>query len=471
MKKLQSWALLILIAVASFACDDNDSSNPVTPKTEFKVTEANGMTEVEGSTAQDFTFSASKKYLLKGFVYVQSGATLTIEPGTIIKGDKASKATLIIERGGKIMAEGTSSKPIVFTSAQVKGSRKSGDWGGIILLGDAPINLPNGTGKIEGGVDREYGGTNATDNSGSLKYIRIEFGGIAFQPDNEINGLTLGGVGSGTTLDYIQVSHSGDDSFEWFGGTVNAKHLVAYKTVDDMFDTDNGFSGKLQFLVGMSDPAVADVSGSNGFESDNDAQGSAATPKTSATFSNVSLFGPKANPEAAATDYNSNFKRGMHIRRNSSISVYNTLVAGWPTGLLLDDQSGNSSTTEANATSGSLKIKNVVIAGSGSKALTVFAGDATVTPNKPASTFDLAAFFNATGNNNSLIADYATLNLLNAFNQTAPNFLPAAGSVLLTTGATTGLDPFFENANYVGAFGTTDWTAGWTNWNANEVEY
>ncbi|MDQ3291344.1 MAG: T9SS C-terminal target domain-containing protein, partial [Bacteroidota bacterium] len=394
---------------------------------------------------------------------------LTIEPGTVIMGEKASKGTLVIERGGKIIAEGTAQKPIVFTSAQAKGNRAAGDWGGIIVLGKAPINLPNNNGRIEGGVDRDFGGTEAADNSGILKYVRIEFGGVAFQPDNEINGLTLGGVGSGTTLDYIQVSHCGDDAFEWFGGTVNAKHLIAYKTVDDMFDTDNGYAGKLQFLVGLSDPNVADVSGSNGFESDNDAQGSNATPKTSAIFSNVSLFGPKATPDAST--FNSNFKRGMHIRRNSSISVYNTLVAGWPTGLLLDDQSGNSSNTEANATSGSLKIKNVIIAGSGSKTLAVYAGDATVTPNKPASTFDISGFFNATGNGNSIIADYATIGLPNAFSQTAPNFLPAAGSALLTGGATTGLDSFFESATYIGAFGTTDWTAGWTNWNANEVEY
>src|SRR5690606_21627446 len=126
---------------------------------------------------------------------------LTIEPGTVIMGDKNSKGTLIVERGGKIMAQGTKEKPIVFTSAQPAGQRAAGDWGGLIILGKAPVNLGNSA-KIEGGVDREYGGTDANDNSGVLKYVRIEFSGIAFQPDNEINGLTMGGVGAGTTVDY-----------------------------------------------------------------------------------------------------------------------------------------------------------------------------------------------------------------------------------------------------------------------------
>ena len=472
MKKLQNWAFIAILTFASFACSEDDGGTttpPVDGKPTFTTTEANGVTTVEGSTEQNVTFSASKKYLLKGFVHVKSGATLTIEPGTIIKGDKDTKGSLIIERGGKIMAEGTAQKPIIFTSNQPKGSRKPGDWGGLIILGSAPTNLPSDKAIIEGGSKVPFGGTNTTDNSGVVKYVRIEFGGIAFQPDNEINGLTLGGVGSGTVIDYVQVSHTGDDSFEFFGGTVNAKHLIAYKTVDDMFDTDNGYSGKLQFLVGLSDPTIADASGSNGFESDNDAQGTGATPKTTAIFSNVSLFGPKATPDA--TTFNANFKRGMHIRRNSSISVYNTLIAGWPTGLLLDDQSGNGSTTEANAVSGSLKIKNVVIAGSGSKALTVYGGDATATPPKPASTFDVNAFYTATGNNNSLIADYATLALQNAFSQTTPNFVPASTSILLTGGNTAGIDPFFENATYIGAFGTTDWTAGWASWDPQNTDY
>ncbi|EJF11728.1 hypothetical protein [Pontibacter sp. BAB1700] len=450
MKKLFNLLLVAVVSVSLFACDKDDDTDETTPKgIEFTMVQESGMTSVSGSTEENFTMKAGTKYLLKGFVYVKDGATLTIEPGTIIMGDKNSKGTLIVERGGKIMAQGTKEKPIVFTSAQPAGQRAAGDWGGLIILGKAPVNLGNNA-RIEGGVDREYGGTDANDNSGVLKYVRIEFPGIAFQPDNEINGLTMGGVGAGTTVDYVQVSYCGDDAFEMFGGSVNAKHLIAYKTVDDMFDTDNGYSGKLQFLLGISDPNMADVSGSNGFESDGDAQGSDATPKTSAIFSNVSLFGPRATE---STQFNSNFKRGMHIRRNSNIQVHNSLFAGWPTGLLLDGTK-----SQANATAGTLAIKNTVISGS-QNALTVESG----------STFDVAAWFNAADKGNSVVADNASLNISGSFNQTArPVF---TGNSLQSGASFDGLDNFFERVTYRGAFGSEDWTAGWANFDPNNTAY
>jgi hypothetical protein len=452
MKRLPQIALLFSLLFATYACGNEEEGGSVEPQVQFTTSESNGLMTVQGSTESNVTFFANKKYLLKGFVYVKSGATLTIEPGTIIKGDKASMATLIVERGGKIMAKGTAQKPIVFTSNQPVGSRAAGDWGGIILLGAAPTNLPSDNAKIEGGVDRPYGGTIAADNSGVLSYVRIEFPGIAFQPDNEINGLTLGGVGSGTTIDHVQVSYSGDDSFEMFGGTVNAKYLIAYKTVDDMFDTDNGYSGNMQYVLGISDPAVADASGSNGFESDGDAQGSDNTPKTAAVFSNVSLFGPKAT---SGTTVNGNFKRAMHIRRNSSISVYNSVFAGWPVGLLLDGAK-----SQANATAGSLKIQNTVISGTGN-ALTVESG----------STYDVAAWFNSSGKNNQVVADNATLGIAGSFNQTTrPNF--SIGTQLQTGASFTGLNSFFTNGTYLGAFANgQDWTEGWANFDPKNTVY
>ncbi|UOQ97648.1 hypothetical protein MUN81_20755 [Hymenobacter sp. 5317J-9] len=236
---------------------------------------------VDAPITTSTTWSASKQYLLKGYVYVRSGATLTIEAGTIIKGDKDTKGALIVEPGAKLIAIGTATKPIVFTSNQPKGSRNYGDWGGVILAGNAPVNTLVGGNRptIEGGPTTQYGGTNATDDSGTLQYVRIEFGGVAFSPNNEVNGLTLAGVGSGTTLDHIQVSYSGDDAFEWFGGTVNAKYLVSHRTFDDDFDTDNGFSGKVQFGISLRDPLQADQSGSKAFESDNDANASTNGPR------------------------------------------------------------------------------------------------------------------------------------------------------------------------------------------------
>lgn len=448
MKKLFNLLLVAFLAVSFIACDDDDDSTPVATGEQFTTEQTNGMTAVSGSTEQDFTMKAGTKYLLKGFVYVKEGATLTIEPGTIIMGDKSSKGTLIVERGGKIMAEGTAAKPIVFTSAQPVGSRATGDWGGIIILGKAPVNAGSSA-KIEGGVDRSYGGSDAADNSGVLKYIRLEYPGIAFQPDNEINGLTLGGVGSGTMIDYVQVSFCGDDSFEFFGGTVNAKHLIAYKTVDDMFDTDLGYTGKLQFLLGISDPNVADASGSNGFESDNDGDGTSATPITAPTYSNVTLFGPLG---VSATP-NANFKRGLHLRRNNKTKLHNSIVLGWPVGLLLDGTA-----TETNATANEFKIQNTIIAGSPSgKALTVASGSA----------FDLATWFNASAKGNAVVNNLADLNINGAYAAT-PSFVKATTTVQPSF---TGLDSFFTTVDYVGAFGATDWTAGWANFNPQSTTY
>ncbi len=203
-----------------------------------------------GNGDQEFVFTGKQTlkkgtYLLKGWVYIADGAELTIEPGTIIKGDKQTKAALIAERGGKLIAKGTATEPIVFTSEEAAGSRKPGDWGGIILCGKAKNNQTEQ--QIEGGPRTKHGGADDADNSGALSYVRIEFAGYPFQKDKEINGLTLGSVGSGTEIDHVQVSYSNDDSFEWFGGTVNCKYLVAYKGWDDDFDTDNGFSGKVQY--------------------------------------------------------------------------------------------------------------------------------------------------------------------------------------------------------------------------------
>ncbi|QCR23668.1 T9SS C-terminal target domain-containing protein [Pontibacter sp. SGAir0037] len=453
MKKLFNLLLVAFLAVSFVACDDDDSPG-VTTGEQFTVEQSNGMTVISGSTEENFTLRANTKYLLKGFVYVKEGATLTIEPGTVIMGyidanGVNSKGTLVIERGAKIMAEGTASKPIVFTSAKPAGSRAAGDWGGLIILGKAPVNLGSGA-MIEGGVDREYGGSEATDNSGVLKYVRIEFPGIAFQPDNEINGLTMGGVGSGTTIDYVQVSYCGDDSFEWFGGTVNAKHLIAFRNVDDMFDTDNGYSGKLQYLLGISGSA-SDVSGSNGFESDNNSQGTTATPITAPTYSNVTLFGPlQTNP---AAQVNSNFKRGLHLRRNNRTKLHNSIVMGWPVGLLLDGTA-----TETNATNGEFKIQNTVIAGSPTgKALTVVDG----------SSFDVAGWFTATSRGNAVVADATTLNIAGAYTAT-PTFTKAVTTVQPSF---TGLDSFFDQVDFVGAFGATNWTSGWANFDPQNTAY
>jgi hypothetical protein len=415
---------------------------------------------VSGDITTDTKWYANARYFLSGFVYVKNNATLTIEPGTIIKGVSGTKGALIIERGSKIIAQGTEAKPIVFTSDKAKGQRGYGDWGGLVLCGNAPTNKhDNGTGVgiAEGGIGSNYGGSNPADNSGVLQYVRIEFPGIPLTAtaNSEINGLTLYSVGSGTTIDHIQVSYSGDDSYEWFGGTVNAKYLVAFRGWDDDFDTDNGFIGKVQFFVSLRDPASADQSQSNGFESDNDADGSTLTPVTAPLFSNGSIFGPLATP---ATTINSLYRRSMHLRRGTRISIYNTVFAGYPTGLDIDGQKGDS---PAQATANMLQIENCVMAGMTANYSTTYLPDA-------------ETWFTNASRNNQIMATNDLLQITAPFNLTSPNFLPAAGSPLLSGAAFTNsrlTDSFFTSVAYRGAFGPTNWTATWCNFDPQNTDY
>ncbi|RYF20926.1 MAG: hypothetical protein EOO42_11525, partial [Flavobacteriales bacterium] len=328
-KQLLLCALSVLGLLAS--CSKTTDDGDVNPPTDANTVEITG--DLTASTA----WSASKIYVLKGNVFVTNNATLTIEPGTIIKGDKSTKGALIISRGSKINATGTVDKPIVFTSSVAAGARKEGDWGGLILLGKAQNNVGTSV-SIEGiSGDSEkgkHGGTDNADNSGTLKYVRVEYAGIALSPDNEINGITFGSVGSGTTVDYVEVYRSGDDAFEWFGGSVNCSHLLAIDSWDDDFDTDNGFSGKIQFALAQRLANTADVSGSNGFESDNNAAGDNSTPQTSAVFSNVTILGPVGS---GTTSINANYQHAAQIRRNSAISIFNSVFVGYTEGIFYDD--------------------------------------------------------------------------------------------------------------------------------------
>jgi hypothetical protein len=310
-------------------------------------------TTVTGDISADTHWTADMHILLSGYVYVTSGHTLTIDAGTIIKGDKVTKGALIVEQGAKIIAIGTAAKPIVFTSNQTAGQRNYGDWGGVILCGKAPVNwiaapyndgqhgtnkVASGMGQIEGGPRSLYGGTDAHDNSGTMQYVRIEFGGVAFSQDNEVNGMTLAGVGDGTIIDHMQVSFAGDDSFEWFGGTVNSKYLIAHRGLDDDFDTDCGFSGTVQFGVALRDPNVADQSGSKAFESDS-YQGGTVTDgsiPTSCVFSNMTVVGGVVSPTSTA--YDPQFVSAVHLRKGSRLALGNSVVIAHPAGILISDE-------------------------------------------------------------------------------------------------------------------------------------
>ena len=441
------------------ATSEEDNTLQVT--CEVTVIPSNGQQiTVSGDITVDTRWYANARYFLSGFVYLKKNATLTIEPGTIIKGVSGTKGALIIEKGSKIMAQGTATNPIVFTSDKPKGQRSYGDWGGLVICGNAPTNKHDngaGTGIAEGGIGSTYGGNNPADNSGILQYVRIEFPGIPLTAtaNSEINGLTLYSVGSGTVIDHIQVSYSGDDSFEWFGGNVNSKYLVAFKGWDDDFDTDNGFIGKVQFFVSLREPASADQSQSNGFESDNDADGSTLTPVTAPVFSNGSMFGPLATP---TTTINSLYRRAMHLRRGTRLSIYNTIFTGYPTGLDIDGQKGDS---PAQATANVLQIENCIMAGMTANYSTIYLTDA-------------ETWYSSASRNNQIMATNDLLQIADPFNLTAPDFLPGTGSPLLSGAAFTNTrltDSFFTPTTYRGAFGTTNWTSGWCNFNPQNTDY
>lgn len=311
--------MILSILVLSFSCKKELGGNegPINvPST----------TTLSGNINATTTLTSDKVWTLKGYVYVTDGAKLIIQPGTTIVSDIAEKGALIIERGAQILAEGTVSKPIVFTSGKPAGERAPGDWGGVVILGRATTNRVSEP-TIEGGIGRPYGGTNDLDNSGILKYVRIEYAGIAALPNSEINGLTLGAVGSGTVLEYIQTIYANDDAFEFFGGTVNAKNLYAYGTADDDYDFDFGYRGSVSYSVSKRDPQFVDAGDAgNGVECDNDGTGTSALPFTHPKLDNMILVGPF---DATAL---ANHNLGLRWRRATQFTITNSKILGYQKG-------------------------------------------------------------------------------------------------------------------------------------------
>ena len=492
------WGIALLAGTMVTACSD-DNDDPATPEAEdpevtYKGTTAssagilfNNGTEL-GNGDQEFEFTGNVTlpkgtYLLKGWVYVAEGAKLTIPAGTIIKGDKQTKAALIVEPGGYVEMRGTKNEPIVMTSEEAPGYRRPGDWGGLIICGRAANN--EGSKQIEGGPRTKFGGTDDNDNSGIYQYIRVEFAGYPFETDKEINGITFGSVGRGTTIDHLQVSYTNDDSYEWFGGAVNCQYLVAYKGWDDEFDTDNGFSGTVQYALSIRDPRIADTSQSNGFESDNNASGTETTPFTNATFKNVTFIGPltaKNSDFQNNSDYitagavypNNNSKLGkfqsaMQIRRSSRLNVENALAVGYPVGLILDGEKGS---TPQYARDGLFTLKNLLFAGMGvlgSDGNKIYqdlysANGKTIAEGETRVSFSHEFFLNEAGSykssvNNRVAESEATLKLTDPM-KTGQNYCP---QTMLSDG----------NGGYIGAFQdrSDNWLEGWTNFDPQNTVY
>ena len=401
------------------------------------------------------TLDAKTVYLLRSMLVVESGGKLVIPAGTVIRGQAnlaatpKNYATIVVERGGMIDIQGTNTKPVVMTSSKAAGSRDRGDWGGLVICGKA-VNNQGSDVQLEGfnnvSVNNalgKFGGNDDKDNSGSIKYVRIEFAGLAFEPNKEVNSLTMGSVGSATTIEGVQTSFGNDDAFEWFGGTVNCKKIVSYKTTDDDFDTDFGYRGTVQFGIAVRDTnyydlswnATSGASTSETFESDNDAAGSGKTPYTAAVFSNITCVGPvsldKTYNDLTATQKGA-FRRGARIRRNSRLSIVNSIFIGYRNFIMFD---GDSTIVAAGVKSSTISEKGnlfrnnyiantAAAAASGSTNTGLAEVDSKNTPSA------LDAWIKLSGNANMVDkAKYSTgLILVDPKNSTAPDFRPVSGN-------------------------------------------
>jgi hypothetical protein len=401
-----------------------------------------------GDISVDTTWTSDTIYTLKGYVFV-TGGTLTIQAGTTIKGDNGSALT--ITKDAKINAVGTADKPIVFTSSAA--TPTSGDWGGVVLLGKAPINVTGGTNKIEGFPDSYgerivYGAVtpDAVHDCGKLRYARVEYAGFALAVNVELNGLTMGGCGSATEIDYVQ-SHLGlDDGIEIFGGTVNVKHLVITQPDDDGLDWDLGWTGSAQFVIVQQKQGRGD----KGFESDNNPNNNDATPRSAPEVWNVTLIGG----DGPAADKK---QGGMHLKRGTAGKINNAIIAYWNQfGVDVDG------TSSVNQFGTGLTIKNTFFLKS-TNATAVwpvgFDVGANMMQNDCAGAvcFDEQAQIGGDATNR---LDVDPL-LSNPKNMTAPSFVPMAGSPVLT-GCATPPAGFDTTATFCGAVGTADWTSGWT---------
>jgi hypothetical protein len=417
----------------------------------WKIGVVDGTEELTGDVTADRTLVNTKVYNLSGVVNVRDGATLTIEPGTFIIGQPGSQppSAIFVTRTGKIMAAGTRSRPIIMTSSLPFGQRSQGDWGGLVLLGSAPVNWPTGEGDIEGLPPSEftkYGGNDPDHDCGTLTYVRLEFAGAELAPNNEINAFTFGACGKKTVVHHIEALYGLDDSFEWFGGTMDAKYLAGAYARDDNFDGQIGWSGRVQFGVAM----VNADNGNRGIEMDNNEADFGAMPLGTPQFYNMTFIG-----DGNLTDqgFDEGTVAGAYLRRGAAGAYNNMLIENWVDfGIVLQDDATLAHLDDGNLTmDGILMWMNGVASGSANTATGQVSEEA-----KPFISGQRGAAKNV------LVADPM---LLNPFEYSNPDFRPAAGSpVFRANWIQPPDDGFFDqSAQYIGAFGTDNWLEEWTN--------
>jgi hypothetical protein len=394
---------------------------------------------VTGEITGNDTWTANNYYVLRGAVFVRNGATLNIAAGTRIIGEAGSVGTLIVERGGRLNAIGTRDQPIVFTSDQRIGARARGDWGGLIINGRAPVNIPGGegVGEADTGV---YGGNQPNDNSGTIRYVRVEFAGVEFSPDNELNGIAFQGVGRGTTVDHVQIHMNRDDGLEWFGGTVDIKYAVVSNAADDSFDWTQGWIGRAQFI------AIHQKSddGDWGIEADNNEANFNYLPRAHPQIYNMTICGDNDTAEGGEAF------RAVLFRRGTAVTFRNFLVRARTTGMQIDNPD-----TIAQVNNGTTQIGAGVIWGA--------------TTNLHSS----VAPFVANGRFPNVLAggDPSAIGLSrNCHRHDSPDFKPTSIATL-AGGQLAPIQPpndgFFEPVTFIGAVPPPpedDWTQGWTSY-------
>jgi hypothetical protein len=422
------------------------ASSALSPKAQ---TQAN-IVFVSGRITSDTTWTPNNTYVLQGAVFVENAA-LRIEAGTRIVGDGSSLGTLVIDRSGQIFAEGRADAPIIFTSDQPAGARGRGDWGGLVINGDAPLNVPGGEAFGEGDTG-VYGGTNPDDSSGVLRYVRVEYAGIEFSPDNELNGIAFQGVGRGTVVEFVQVHFNKDDGLEFFGGTVDVKYAVVTGIGDDGFDWTEGWQGRGQFWIGQQHGDDAD----QGIEADNNAENNDLTPRANPTLFNLTLLGDPDFDQGAESD------EGILLREGTAATIKNSIVMGFKeVGLNIND-----SATFTVAADGGIVLENMIFFNNNPN----FANDPGEGP------FTTQQF--AERSPTIVVRDPM---LRGPFDLTSPDFRPLPESPAVNGELAVALPPndgFFEPASFIGAIGTArdpdpgapylgNWLQGWTNFEPN----
>lgn len=459
----------LVAALALTACNDDDDggTGPIPP----------GDADITANITTDRTLYADTTYTLQGFIQVTNGATLTIQPGTVIQGDFATVgSSLFITRGARIVANGTAAEPIVFTSSRAAGQRQAGDWGGLIIIGNgiinrsAPVEL-EGTGTGPTNPAQTYsGGNNNADNSGTLRYVRVEFAGYGTAADQELNTFTFAAVGSGTTLEYLQALYGLDDSYEWFGGAVDGRYLVSYEAGDDHFDMSEGYVGRLQYLIAyqtervVNRPGAGNASGdpqaieNDGCAGANCVDGQNSTPFTAPVVANFTLVGT-----GAGTDFDpTSGGYGMVLRRGTGGYYVNGVVARYPKGAI----GIRDAATQARIDAGVFDMRNVFVAESPSIFTTASSG--ILLPDSVAR--------NIVRDNVVTTASLFTTFTMPATGTASFDWTPAAGSAIATGGLTTfagnlatAAGTFVQGTAFRGAAAPAGakWWTGWTNYARN----